>query len=400
MISCLHIGMLRMKPILIVLIASLALNVWVYLKPESGFAPLETPEDARSVVTHVITTNTQTNILRVDWKGVESTNFFTYIARLREIGCPEKTVKDIIIAEVDELFAPRYVALTAVKAEYWQPLRSVRDVTPALEELEAEKAALVFELLGVDLKQERLRLGTLDSRFAEKERNLTFLPPEKRAFARKALYKFDKRTNELLRESRLFMTQEEAFASMKKMGELQNEFEIELAEQLTHEEILELEKRTSNKGATARAALLGLDNPSAADFNALYDFLKLREKNNLTFRGEALNAAAEAAEKEFQTRGGDALYDAYMLSRNPTYQPFVEANATLKLPVQTIRKVVGVANQFKNDVNGLKQQNLPKEQMQVRRRNLELAAENKVRNLIGDDGFRLIYDKTRFLDVR
>ena len=37
---------------------------------------------------------------RFQWRQIESTNYKTYVAGLRRIGCPEKTLDDIIIAEV------------------------------------------------------------------------------------------------------------------------------------------------------------------------------------------------------------------------------------------------------------------------------------------------------------
>jgi hypothetical protein len=50
---------------------------------------------------------TQPNVLATNafnWKSVESPSYAEYVANLRKIGCPEKTVEDIIIADVNELF--------------------------------------------------------------------------------------------------------------------------------------------------------------------------------------------------------------------------------------------------------------------------------------------------------
>ena len=35
------------------------------------------------------------------WREVESDDYPTYIANLRDIGCPEQTIRDIIIADVN-----------------------------------------------------------------------------------------------------------------------------------------------------------------------------------------------------------------------------------------------------------------------------------------------------------
>src|SRR5690349_13940800 len=40
-----------------------------------------------------------------DWRQMESEDYQQYLANLRAIGCPEKTVRDIILADVNDLFA-------------------------------------------------------------------------------------------------------------------------------------------------------------------------------------------------------------------------------------------------------------------------------------------------------
>src|ERR1700722_18469255 len=42
-------------------------------------------------------------LLPFRWSQLESTNYLTYIANLRAIGCPAQTVRDLIVADVDSL---------------------------------------------------------------------------------------------------------------------------------------------------------------------------------------------------------------------------------------------------------------------------------------------------------
>src|SRR5438477_10715956 len=42
-----------------------------------------------------------------NWSSVESADYKRYIANLRATGCPEETVRDIIIADVDKLLESR-----------------------------------------------------------------------------------------------------------------------------------------------------------------------------------------------------------------------------------------------------------------------------------------------------
>src|SRR5438067_13778035 len=39
------------------------------------------------------------------WREVESPDYPEYVANLRDIGCPEQTIRDIIIADVNALYA-------------------------------------------------------------------------------------------------------------------------------------------------------------------------------------------------------------------------------------------------------------------------------------------------------
>src|SRR5580765_6134617 len=39
------------------------------------------------------------------WSEIESPEYRTYIANLRRAGCPEKTIRDIIVADVNDLYA-------------------------------------------------------------------------------------------------------------------------------------------------------------------------------------------------------------------------------------------------------------------------------------------------------
>ena len=41
------------------------------------------------------------------WTEVESADYKEYISRLRAVQCPEETIRDIIVADINKLYAPR-----------------------------------------------------------------------------------------------------------------------------------------------------------------------------------------------------------------------------------------------------------------------------------------------------
>src|SRR5690348_9198011 len=45
------------------------------------------------------------------WREIESEDYHQYIANLRSIGCPEQTIRDIILADINKLYAARETPL-------------------------------------------------------------------------------------------------------------------------------------------------------------------------------------------------------------------------------------------------------------------------------------------------
>ena len=81
-----------------------------------------------------------------NWSQVESSDYRTYIANLRGIGCPEQTIRDIITADVDSQYASRRETIEQKLTGHAVAER------PALENglraMRKEEASLIAELLG------------------------------------------------------------------------------------------------------------------------------------------------------------------------------------------------------------------------------------------------------------
>jgi RNA polymerase sigma factor (sigma-70 family) len=89
---------------------------------------------------------------RFDWRQVESSDYRQYIANLRAIGCPEDTIRDIIVADVTKLFNSRKKALLPSRFEYWRtgvnPWSLNEEQIKELSALDGERRALLRLLLG------------------------------------------------------------------------------------------------------------------------------------------------------------------------------------------------------------------------------------------------------------
>ena len=88
------------------------------------------------------------------WNEIESDDYATYIANLRDIGCPEQTIRDIIIADVNALFAKRRATEIHTPAQEWWRTAPNPELIPAANrkalELESERRSLLTKLLGLD----------------------------------------------------------------------------------------------------------------------------------------------------------------------------------------------------------------------------------------------------------
>src|SRR5215831_13719243 len=86
------------------------------------------------------------------WDQVESDDYPTYISNLREIGCPEQTIRDIIIAEINSLFSRRLATeLVTPEQQWWRSEPDTNVVRIAAEKIRAlddERRALLAKLLG------------------------------------------------------------------------------------------------------------------------------------------------------------------------------------------------------------------------------------------------------------
>jgi LysM repeat protein len=87
------------------------------------------------------------------WQQVESNDYRQYIANLRDIGCPEQTIRDLIIADVNALYAKKRATEVFSPAQQWWRSEADPDLAQTaatrIRELETERRALLTSLLGL-----------------------------------------------------------------------------------------------------------------------------------------------------------------------------------------------------------------------------------------------------------
>ncbi len=116
------------------------------------------------------------------WSQIESEDYAKYIKNLRSVGCPESTIADILEADINQLFQPRYLSLLSdvQSFDFWrkgpEDLENQESIREAIAVLDAEREGFLESLLGDsytpskamavlsdDELLERSKLGFLDS---------------------------------------------------------------------------------------------------------------------------------------------------------------------------------------------------------------------------------------------
>ena len=279
----------RLNVLLVVGVIAAGAWYFYFRPPPATEAPLEVeaPQEVAAVAEPdpQIVTVTVTNEVAVTndfrWRQLESEDYSSYIQRLREIGCPEQTVRDIIIADIDKLLAPRLQALKPRRQDlkYWHPEEEElannidqREVARQERAIDKEKRQILQELLGVDLVRERLNQRGEEDYY---ERRLTFLPEEKRGALRQLLEEYDEREQDLRQKADdgEFLTP----GDQAELRRLQDEREAQLSNVLTPEELMQYDLWLSPTANAVRQSVYGM-NATEEEFLTIYDLRKQFDK--------------------------------------------------------------------------------------------------------------------------
>ncbi len=141
------------------ILLSVALNValaglLLRARQRSAAEPPVPPRQTRLATTATNTIKTQVVVRRqfFTWAEVESDDYNKYIANLRDIGCPEQTIRDIVVADINALFARRRAKeIVPEDPQWWKPdLRSqiAKSIQDQRAKLDEERRSLLTRLLG------------------------------------------------------------------------------------------------------------------------------------------------------------------------------------------------------------------------------------------------------------
>jgi hypothetical protein len=277
------------------------------------------------------------------WGQLESEDYRSFITRLRSIGCPEETIRDIIIADLDKLMAPRIQATDGPHepAKYWKPQRKQLTRTVDTLEKETRKQAIDFEkrevireLLGVDLAAERVRAKGESDIYEER---LGFLSLDKRMRTRMAIEQANQE-EVALREASWLENDTLTAEEKRRLREIQEKKQNTLSTLLTPDELDQYNLWFSPSAYRARETLSTLD-PTEDDFLSIY---RLQREFDAEWDGvqpseldPERRAKYEKAQRDFEAGVKEFLgpdrFEKFVQARDPDFQQLQIASAQFAL---------------------------------------------------------------------
>jgi hypothetical protein len=305
----------------------------------TNFVPVTASAPRPAPVTNLVRVS-GTNAFR--WAQLESEDYRTYVQRLRAIGCPEQTIRDIVIADVDKLLAPkvRAAGLQPRDLKYWEPVEhsladdaAQREAVTRQRAVDFEKREVIRELLGVDLVGERLKLLGQDDYHGAR---LQFLPEDKRARVRLTLDQFSDREHALL-EERIEAGDAQPWASAE-MRKLAAAKEAALSALISGTEREQYDLWFSPAAANTRDAVFGM-NATEDEFLKLY---QLRREFDAKHAGTTPPPEVVAEfENRLRASLGDDRYGDYLRAQDPDFRALYATMHRFNLPPMLANELYG-----------------------------------------------------------
>ena len=327
---------------------------------------------------------TNTVVKQMTWETVEAPSYLDYIDNLRRIGCPEETIRDIILADVNKLYkTKRREASGQKKFEYWKGsgmfgIGVDKENIEATRELNAERDELLKQL-GIESSFESemsLILNPL-------QQSLGFLPEQKQVAVMKELQGIQSRIAEL---------SEDGSADIEMVWKAQRETEESIKGMLSEDEYTGYLLRRSNTAHQLRSQIAGFD-PSEEEFRTVFKLKRAFDEEygeigiNLDLLEEQLKAQKTLNEQIRQSLG-DERYADY--ERAQDYQ-FQQIHSSLKkadlgtgeaIQVYDMQKVAqDAAVQLRGN------QTLNEAERRERLRQIRNETESAIQQVVGTEGW-------------
>jgi hypothetical protein len=297
-------------------------------------------------------------LVKLDWRQIESDDYKAYIKNLRAIGCPEETIRDIIIADLNKLYAAKWKDSVRPpgQAKYWEPLDGSIGSDPksvaARQSLDLERRNLIRDLLGVegeaDARKQQMTFNYLDL----EDRLLDYMTEDNRKQA-VAIKAWDRTEVHRIQELAASENRELTAAENAEINRIRSEANTRMKQALGEDGFFQYNMRTSLTASTLRSRLVGFA-PTEGEYVGIYTE-QVRLKNGL---GELQKAGAAANtpeqqqllqtqfEQNLKQQLGQQRYQEFLLTEDPTYRDIMRRAQERDLPRDQALTLVQMAREL------------------------------------------------------
>jgi hypothetical protein len=341
----------------------------------------------------------------LNWRALESSDYRQYIANLRAAGCPEQTIRDIIVTDLDRAYGQRIAKISPPLPEsrYWmrqyQTVNTSRD--RAVKQIEEEKRTAIRALLGIDADDESHRRTGVPVPYDE---GFEFVSADKRA-----------RLREIDREFKTLIYSNDAYrAGWNELDHQLQRRDIAVWKEeaikalLSPAEFEEYDIRCGHHSQGLRTALSAFE-PDEEEFRRILQLEKRFGKDQTYSDPKQLGVPAApavdpatglplppfdpATEREFQKalrqELGEERYADYQLSRDNNYSFIHNVVEAYGLPAENARTLYDINKTIEKEAAAIRgNASLTVEARAAPLQALKKHAEAEALRLLGDEGFR------------
>jgi hypothetical protein len=338
---------------------------------------------------------------KFNWRDVESADYKNYIFNLRQIQCPEETIRDIIIADVNKFYLQKLLPLKKPRQEkayefwkrddyWWARQEENKEYREAAIKIEKEKSELLKELLGADYAKELSKqYGWSDP---EQEKMYEAMPQATKEAMGEIQRKFSELTQAVYRKAKGNVDEEDQ-AEIRKIERQQHD---ELAKILSPEQLLEMEVRQSNIAQNMKWQLEGFD-PSEEEFRALFKAKQSAEFAATSVESDADDKATreqrakatKEADDQIKSILGEDRYKEYQLAQDWEYKNLVRITDRQGLTKEDAKKVYDMKKDVEKAANQIRRdKTLTSEQRNQKLLEIKTTTEQEVTETLGEKGFK------------
>lgn len=369
--------------------------------PAPSFAPIDEIVEASGSTATEAPTDSSTptppepvaQIQAFHWSQLEAPDYRDYIANLRAIGCPEETIRDLVIAEVNKRYSPQLMALYPQNRnkEYWKNnmfFGADPELTAKREAISKEKDDLLKALLGDDYKKQQQLASGVNSN----HRGLDYIPEDKRDEAQKVLTALNKEKQAIYAAAEGHILP----SDQKKIAEIYKKHRDQLSKILTPQELFDWEIRNSD---TAQQMRFSLDvfEPSEEEFRNIFP---IKHENSLSTVGTDYGSMTPEERKIYQEQAkkmneqlketlGPERYEEYQRSNDYSYQTLYKLGRREDIPKESINEVwemKDIYNDARNKI--MRNKDMSPEERNAAIREISQETQNSVKGILGEETFK------------